>query len=202
MATVKGGLQCAKAFNGFMSSCDLGPDSWGGNADILSVVKLKMSFWILERFVNSHSIIQSFCSFFPPKCYSIHEMLFVNKVRSEMTCDATFSANSHPVCECSPASVKDRNERPKRRVAMGSCLPKRQDRQANVMMATHLPRPAEVGFLSCPWGESWMMNLHELVNYHESCHNHGKNIILMVFTRKDGDFSMAAIIVYPRVFQF
>ena len=41
MATVKGGLQCAKAFNGFMSSCDLGPDSWGGNADILSVVKLK-----------------------------------------------------------------------------------------------------------------------------------------------------------------
>lgn len=24
-----GGLQCAKAFNGFMSSCDLGPDSWG-----------------------------------------------------------------------------------------------------------------------------------------------------------------------------
>ena len=24
-----GGLQCAKAFNGFMSSCDLGPDPWG-----------------------------------------------------------------------------------------------------------------------------------------------------------------------------
>eukprot|EP00434_Breviolum_minutum_P040228 symbB.v1.2.035742.t1/scaffold4886.1/size33457/2 len=62
----QGGLQCAKAFNGFMSSCDLG---------------------------------------------------------SETTCDATFSANSHPVCECSPASVKER--------------------QANMMMATHLPRPVE-----------------------------------------------------------
>lgn len=62
----QGGLQCAKAFKGFMSSCDVG---------------------------------------------------------AEITCDAAFEKNSYPVCECSPAPVKDHTP--------------------NILMATHLPRPAE-----------------------------------------------------------
>ena len=76
-----GGLQCAKAFNGFMSSCDLGPDPWGWKCryHVSDMPPRWNSGWIFFQGLLTH--VPCIPSFFPAffstlSCHSgTHEML-------------------------------------------------------------------------------------------------------------------------------
>eukprot|EP00913_Durusdinium_trenchii_P008051 g7550.t1 len=66
---------------------------------------------------------------------------------TETTCEAVFEANSHPVCQCQPASVKDwivlTHKWQRNNVRTQQSSSKLEEREANANFAAALPRPTE-----------------------------------------------------------